>query len=203
MIDLDEAQWEDLFTGVLTLALRIAMPKRSQDTSTEQHQASKASQRDRAKEATQRAFDRFFRVRPDVRTIDELRTYLEGAMRSALNHSYRKTQKEHEEAAMVEHIVVSGGAAASAEVAILDAADERRDEHRLARRKRLLFEELRDDPIALGTVQCLEKGIDGAEEQARTLKCSPEDVRNARKRRSRAVQRILDAEGDEDEDSEE
>jgi hypothetical protein len=106
---------------------------------------------------------------------------------------------------MVEHVVLTGGVAPSAEVAILEEAEERREEARedrtLARRKKLLAKELRGDRIALGTVECLEKGIDDPAEQARILKCSVPDIHNARKRRSRAVQRILDAEGDEDEDS--
>jgi hypothetical protein len=207
MIDLDQVPWEDLFTDVLTLAVRGAMPRRSQDADDEEHRHSRATQRDRAREATQRAFERFFRVMPILDTIDELRRYLEGAMRSELNHSYRETHKAYEEEAVVEHVVLTGGVSPSAEVAILEEAEERRAEARedrkLARRKELLREELRGDRVALGAIECLEKGIDDPAEQARILRCSVPDIHNARKRRSRAVQRILDAEGDEDEDSEE
>ena len=200
MIQLDDKQWDALYEEVLVRAVRISAPRRREGAAPEEHEFNRATQRDRAKESTQKAFERYYRVRPPAQSIDELRRYLIGAMRSELNHSYRETHKEYEEAAVIEMATVSGNSALSAEAAILEVGEIERDRRRLERRKKMLLAELEGDALARGTVECIAKGVDDPAEQARILKCSVEDIRNARKRRSRAVERVLASETDEDEE---
>jgi hypothetical protein len=178
LIELDKKQWESVYKDVLLLAVRIARSK------------------DRAYEATQQAFERCLRVRPPVESVEELSKYLKGAMRSALGHGYRETHKDYESAAATEHAVVSGGASPSAEEANLEAGDQAREERRIARRTENLMKELENDPIARGTVECIAEGIDEPAEQARILKRSVDEIYKARKRRNRAVERVLAAEKD-------
>jgi hypothetical protein len=77
-----------VYKDVLLLAVRIARSK------------------DRAYEATQQAFERCLRVRPQVESVEELSKYLKGAMRSALGHGYRETHRDYESAAATEQAFV-------------------------------------------------------------------------------------------------
>ena len=81
----------------------------------------------------------------------------------------------------------------SAEILNLEAgyADRRR------KRAALAIQRLREnfaaegDTIALGTIDCIAKGKTEPREQARILGCSVEAIYDARKRRKRALEKIL------------
>lgn len=195
LIQLGKKAWEDLYDQVFVIALRMT---HTRDPS------QRATQADRAQEATQRAFDRCWRVRPaNLSTLDELRNYLVWGVRSELSNVSREaaSRREHEARAAVEASAVAGAMHASAEVISIEVAAAKRRRERAVRALKRLREDLAGDPISLGTVDCLEKGVSRPAEQARILGCTVDEIHAARKRRNRALERILDAmdaEGDEE-----
>jgi hypothetical protein len=178
----------------LLIALRMT---RTRDAKQE------ATQQDRAREATQRAFDRYLRVRPaDIGTIDALRGYLVGAVRSELSHmnDEQVARREHEAASWVESSAVGDSTVRSAEVIHIEVAIAERRRKRAASAIKRIREDLSGDRIALGTIDCIEKGKTEPAEQARLLGCSVEEIHAARKRRKRALEKILAAQAAEDEE---
>ena len=189
MIEVAKQEWERLFKEVLVAALRMTHTKDSMLV---------ATHRDRAREATQRAFERCLRVRPaEVRSVDALRAYLVKAVRSELSHANdeQESRLEREGAAAVEQATVGGSVHTSAEVIHLDAARALRRRNRAALAIERLREELtaQSDAIALGTVDCIAAGKTEPADQAAFLKCSVEEIYAARKRRKRVLEKILDA----------
>jgi len=187
VIELDNKEWERLFRQVFVVAVRMT---RSKDPTQE------VTQIDRAREATQRAFDRCLRVRPaHLDTVEALRMYLSWAVRSALSHANEEhaLRRENEAAVVTELATVGSTAVASAETMTLEVAASERERQRAVRALKRLREELADDRIALGTVECIAAGKTEPADQAGLLKCSIEEVHAARKRRKRALKRILDA----------
>jgi hypothetical protein len=189
VIEVAKQEWERLFKEVLVAALRMTHTKDSMLV---------ATHRDRAREATQRAFERCLRVRPaEVRSVDALRAYLVKAVRSELSHANdeQDSRSEREGAAAVEQATVGGRVHASAEVIHLDAARALRRRNRAALAIERLREELtaQTDTIALGTVDCIAAGKTEPADQAAFLECSVEEIYAARKRRKRVLEKILDA----------
>ena len=185
MIELDRTIWERLYREVLMLALRITRTR---------NQAQEATQADRAREATQRAFERYLRSQPpDVDSIESLRRYLVGALRSELGNALREqtSRMRGEHAWLVEEATLDGDAAVSAETMQLEKAEAERRRLRAARAIERLDVELAGDPIALGTVECIKRGQEKPEEQARILGCTIQEIHAARKRRRRVLTRIL------------
>ncbi len=185
MIDLGEKAWERLFGEVLLIATRMT---RTRDALQE------ATQIDRAREATQQAFERYLRVRPaNLDTIEAVRKYLVWTVRSVLSNAKEEqgARRRHESAASTEQATVDGVVARSAEVIHIEvaAANRRRECAALALKR--LYEALSDDRVALGTIDCIEKGKTEPAEQARILECSVEEIYAARKRRKRALDKIL------------
>jgi hypothetical protein len=189
VIEIGKQEWNRLFKEVLVAALRMTRTKDAMLV---------ATQNDRAREATQRAFERCLRVRPaEVSSVDALRAYLVKAVRSELSHANAEqaSRSEREGAAAVEEAAIGRSVSASAEVIHLE------DVRALRRRKRadLAIERLRQeltgesDAIALGTVDCIEAGKTQPADQAALLKCSIEEIYAARKRRKRVLEKILGA----------
>jgi len=192
VIELGKKDWDRLFREVLAFALRMTHTK---------NEMLKATQRDRAFEATQRGFERCLRVRPaSVDSIEALRVYLIKAVKSALSNANteQESRSEREGAAAVEEGTLGRSVTASAEVIHLDAVRAQRRRSRAARAIEELRRELgaASDTIALGTVECIAAGQTGPAEQAAILKCSIEEIYAARKRRKRMLEKILEALGD-------
>lgn len=191
-----QLEWARLFKEVLLVASRLTS---SSDRKLEW------TARDRAREATQRAFERYARVRPQgVEDLEALRRYLVGAMRSELGHALasEEARKKAEKAAVMELRTVGGGSLPSPEGIHLDAAAAGVERDRAARTVEALRAELDGDTIALGTIDCIAEGHTAPEEQARILGCEVEEIYNARKRRKRALERVLERPKREDDDKE-
>jgi len=187
VIEVAKQEWERLFKEVLVAALRMTHTKDSMLV---------ATHRDRAREATQRAFERCLRVRPaEVRSVDALRAYLVKAVRSELSHANEEqaSRLEREGAAAVEEATVGGSVHASAEVVHLDVARALRRRNRAALAIERLRQELAaaSDTIALGTIDCIAAGKTEPADQATFLACSVEEIYAARKRRKRVLEKIL------------
>ena len=99
---------------------------------------------------------------------------------------------------------LTGGATPSAETMNLEAKQQVVDLRRSRRLMRRLRRKLRDanDTVGLGMLQCIADGHPAAEDQARILKCTVEDIWNARKRRNRAKDEVLAEYTDEGDDEE-
>jgi hypothetical protein len=197
VIELEQAEWNRLFKEVLVVALRMTHTK-------DEHL--KATRRDQAREATQRAFDRLWRSKPArLDTVEAVRGYLEGALRSELSNEKRDqtVRQGYEAAAAREEVALGRGAGAPAEVVHLEAARAHRERDRAARILTRLREELAasSDKIALGTIDCLAQGHTAPAEQAKILQCSVEDIHAARKRRTRAVRKIVAAVDEDDKEN--
>jgi hypothetical protein len=187
VIELQKPQWDRLYKEVLVVALRVTYTKKKEQ---------QATQCDRAHEATQRAFERCWRLKPaHIGTIEELRTYLLWGMRSDLHHDNRErgSRETHELAAAVEEVTMDRGATPPAEVIHLDQARANRARQRAALAISKLREALAEDRIALGTVECIAKGDTEPAKQAAILQCPIEEIHAARKRRKRALEKILAA----------
>ncbi|HEY8039211.1 MAG TPA: hypothetical protein VIF15_05425 [Polyangiaceae bacterium] len=188
MIDLTKKDWDALYRDVLVKALQMTFTK---------DEKRKATQADRAREATQRVFDRYFRVRPpDVESIDSLRGYLVRALRSEQSNE-RNGEKAHKriaEEAAVDTATAQGETRASPEQKNLERAQDEADEERDRRRLKALRAELAGDAIALGTLECIARDETEPAKQAVTLKCSVDAIHAARKRRDRARERVVAAE---------
>ncbi len=187
MIALDDEQWDRLYREVLVSALRRTHTKDPKQEWTRRQQAC---------EATQRAFERCLRLKPpDLTSLDAVRLYLLKAVRSELSNVKREdaARAVHEAAAGVEDETLGRIAAAPAEVIHLDEARARRNRLRAAEAIQKLRQELTEakDDIALGTIECIEKGMTRPAEQAVLLKCSIDDIHNARRRRKWALAKIL------------
>jgi hypothetical protein len=185
VIDLSEREWVRLYKEVAVIAQRMTYTKVEKQRWTA---------RDRAQEAVQRAFERFLTLRPEaVRSFDEARAYLLGAVRSELwnVHERGETRREAEKAAVVEEATVTGGAAPAAEQMQLEHSGRVSEQARAARIVELTREELKDDRIALGTMECIAREQAAPAEQAKTLGCTVEEVYSARMRRKRAMTRAL------------
>jgi hypothetical protein len=196
VIELDKNGYQRLYAQVLLIAMRLTHTK---------DQSQQASQVDRAREATQRAFERYLRVRPaNLDTPEKLRSYLVWRVRSEMSHAQEEqaVRREYEAAAAIEQATVGGRAGPSAEVVHIEhaAAERRRD--RAKRAIPRLRTELAEDPIALGTIDCLKKGKTRPAQQALILGCSVEEIYAARRRRKRALKNVLAAIDAEDEKKE-
>jgi hypothetical protein len=196
VIELDDKGWKRLFAEVLVVAIRMT---RTRDNSQE------ATEVDRAREATQRAFERCLRVRPaDVDSVDALRKYLVGSVRSALSNAKQQemARRKNETAASIEQATVGDPAGPSAEVISLEAFAAKRRRERAADALKALRERLAGDAIALGTIECIEQGKTEPAQQARILDCPVEEIYAARKRRKRVLEQILAAQETEDNEEE-
>lgn len=198
LVQLDRAQWTRLYKEVTLKALQLTHTKvrRLEYTA-----------RDRAQEAVQRAFERFLRIQPaDVKTLDEARSWLVWRVRSELwNVKEREvTRKEAEAEAVVEDATVRGTSGPSPEQMQLDAAQESRQRTRAQRIVDALREELKKsgDTLALATIDLIANDKTAPEEQARQLGVGVDEIYNARKRRKRAMEKVvarIDAEEKKDE----
>jgi hypothetical protein len=185
LVELDKNGWTRLHAEVLVLVLRMTGTRSA---------ILRPTQSDRAREAVQQAFERYLRVRPaGVDTVDALRRYLVGAARSALSnekdaHAARRT---HEKAAMTEREAVDGSAARSMEDDVIESFEEQENRERAGRIVARLRQALAGDAVALATIDCIERGETEPAEQARLLGQAVEEIYAARKRRKRALDRIL------------
>jgi hypothetical protein len=187
MIELSESEWNDLVKQVLVFALRQTHTR---------NVSRQPTQRDRAREAVQRACERCVRVRPaHIQTVDALRTYLFWAVRSELAHASEEgaARRGGESLAAAEAQTLGKASSPSAEVLNLEAGTADRGRKRAALAVERLREELEaaGDAIALGTVECIAKDNTEPSEQARILGCSVQQIYDARKRRKRALEKIL------------
>jgi hypothetical protein len=197
-VTLTDADWKRLYKEMSLLAHRMTFTKDPKKQWTA---------RDRAQEAVQKACLRFLELRPaGLDTLDAVRHYLAGAVRSALGHASERAalRKETEGEAASEEAHVTGGATPSAETMNLEAKQQVVDLRRSRRLMRRLRRKLKDanDTVGLGMLQCIADGHHAAEDQARILKCTVDDIWNARKRRNRAKDEVLAEYTDEGDDEE-
>jgi hypothetical protein len=198
LVNLTRKQWSQLYMAILVLALRMTFTKQKKLEWTA---------RDRAQEAVQRAFERYLRLDPpEVRTLEQLQTYIAGAVRSALGHvrEAEEVRKIVERAAVTEQQAIAGAAMPSPEQMNLEAGRSAGDRSRAARIVGRVRERLRrnGDSVALGTMECVTKGIQNAADQAEYLKCSLDAVYRARERRAKVLAEVTAAYVDDDEDEE-
>jgi hypothetical protein len=197
-VTLTDADWKRLYKEMSLLAHRMTFTKDPKQQWTA---------RDRAQEAVQKACLRYLEVRPaGLDTLADVRHYLAGALRSTLGHASERaaTRQETEGEAAAEEVHLTGGATPSAETMNLEAKQQVVDLRRSRRLMRRLRRKLRDanDTIGLGMLDCIAKGHTAAEDQARILECTVEDIYNARKRRNRAKDEVLAEYTDEGDDEE-
>jgi phosphopantetheine adenylyltransferase len=123
-------------------------------------------------------------------------------VRSALSNAKQEqtSRRKHETEASIEQATVRGAAGASADVIQLEVFVAKRRRERAARAIETLREQLADDRIALGTVECIAKGKTEPAQQARILTCSVDEIYAARKRRKRVLEKILAAQEAEDDE---
>jgi hypothetical protein len=148
-------------------------------------------------EAVQDAFERYFQKDPPgLDTVDAVKRYLVWTVRSELSNAREagETRKEYEAAAAVEQETVDPPVFGSPEQMSLEASLAEREKDRDRQRLEATRRELADDPIALGTLECIVQGKTDPAEQAAILKCPVEEIYNARKRRKRAIEKVLAAE---------
>jgi hypothetical protein len=188
LITLTKPDWDKLFTDVLLIAQKMTWTKVKERQPT---------QRDKAMEAVQDAFERFFQKDPPgLATVDEVKRYLVWTVRSELSNAREagETRKEYEAEAVVEQETVDPPVLGSPEQMNLEASQAEIEKERDRRRLEATRRELADDPIALGTLECMVQGKTDPAEQAVILKCPVEEIYNARKRRKRAIEKVLAAE---------
>jgi hypothetical protein len=155
------------------------------------------TEHDRAQEAVQRACLRYLHMQPrEVTTTDALRGYLVAAVRSELGHAAARaqTRRELEDHAAREDAALGRGAHESVEVAKVERSGRAEQIVRarwLSRRlERVLTRD--GDKLAVDTIRCVARGVTEPEAQARDLGVEVEEIYNARKRRKRAMQRVLE-----------
>ncbi len=190
MLDLSHREWTALYNRVLHIALGM--------TRTDDHKFA-FTQRDRAQEAVQRAWLRYFNLRPaGLDTPDAVRDYLLGAVRSSLGNvaARAQTRREIEGKAVAEEAAITrtkAGTTPSVEALKLAQAEQIDEVKRAANLTRRLTRRLKraGDTVGLDTLRCIARGVIDPEAQARELGCGAAEIYNARKRRSRAMQQVL------------
>lgn len=185
MVTLTKEQWTRLYKEVFGFAQASTF---SRDTKQQW------TARDRAQEAVQKACLRMLETKPaEVKTYEDARNYLFGAVRSSLYNAReeRATRKEAEEEAMAEEVHVGRWTTPSAEAMNLEKGEQGRLQRRAARIVELTREELKGDAIALGTMDCIAEDIDKPAAQARKLGCEVREIYKARSRRKTAMERAI------------
>lgn len=150
--------------------------------------------RDRAQEAVQKACLRLLETKPaSVRTYEDARDYLLGAIRSSLYNAaeQRAKRKEVEKEAMAEEVHLGRWTSQSPEAMHLEKGEQTRSQRRAARIVELTREELKGDVIALGTMDCIAEDVDKPAEQAEKLGCDVTEIYKARSRRKTALARAI------------
>jgi hypothetical protein len=194
LIQLTQHEWTRLYKEVLILALRM--------THTKVH-ALEWTTRDWAQKAVQDACMRYFRRQPaGIDTVDDLRRYLVWAVRSELGHAKRLEATRHatEGAAAAEAKHLGEDLTPSPEAMHLGMRQRLADEAREERLVRKLRQKLADakDTIAFATMDLIAEDKTSPAEQARALGCDVEEIYNARKRRKRAMEQVLEEDRDEE-----
>lgn len=185
MVTLTKEQWTRLYKEVSAFAQASTFTKDARK---------KWTARDRAQEAVQKACLRLLETKPaSVKTYEDARVYLCGAVRSSLHHAAerQKTRKEAEKEAMAEEVHLGRWTTPSTEAMHLEKGQQIRSHRRAARIVELTREELKGDAIALGTMDCIAADIDKPAAQARKLGCQVEEVYAARARRKNAMDRAI------------
>jgi hypothetical protein len=160
VIDLPEHEWVRLFKEVFLVTLRMTKDSKQRWT-----------QRDRAQEATETAFERLYRLDPrGLDDRDPVFGYLVGAARSELGSTLERAAEEAEPAPA--------------------------DPGSAAEKIEMLRASLKGDRIGRATIDLLEKGVDAPDEQARSLGVDEEEIYNARARRRRAMARVVESRGE-------
>ncbi|HEX8796004.1 MAG TPA: hypothetical protein VF765_33875 [Polyangiaceae bacterium] len=185
MVTLTKEQWTRLYKEVsgFAQASTFTKDKKQQWTS-----------RDRAQEAVQKACLRLLETKPaDVKTYEDARDYLFGAIRSSLYNAReeRVTRKAVEKEVMAEEVHLGRWTTPSAETMQLEKGEQGRSHRRAARIVELTREELKGDAIALGTMDCIAEDIDKPADQAKKLGCDVREVYKARFRRKTALDRAI------------
>jgi len=185
LVTLTKEQWARLYKEVSGFAHASTFSKdpKKQWTS-----------RDRAQEAVQKACLRLLETKPaSVKTYEDARDYLCGAIRSSLYNAGERQQKrkEVEKEAMAEEVHLGRWTTPSAETMQLEKGEQGRSHGRAARIVELTREELKGDAIALGTMDCIADDVDKPADQAEKLGCQIEEVYAARIRRKRAMARAI------------
>ena len=185
MVTLTKEQWVRLYKEVsgFAQASTFTKDKKRQWTA-----------RDRAQEAVQNACLRLLETKPaSVKTYEDARDYLLGAIRSSLynERERQQTRKEAEKEVMAEEVHLGRWTTPSAETMHLEKGEHTRSHGRAARIVELTREELKGDAIALGTMDCIADDVDKPAEQAEKLGCQIEEVYAARMRRKRAMARAI------------
>ena len=185
MVKLTKEQWTRLYKEAAAFAHGVTFTK---------VEKRKWTNRDRAQEALQRACLRFLEVKPpSVETYEQARDYLMAAVRSELSHARERweTRKEHEKAAVVDHLTTEGASKPSPEQMQLEKAEQVREQGRAARIIEYTREYAAGDRLVLGTIDCIEREIEEPADQAKELGCAVEEIYLARKRRVYAVEKAI------------
>lgn len=185
MLHITDAEWTRLYKELVLAARRLTFTK---------SRAKEWTARDRGQEAVQRACERFLRRQPPwLATLDDARAYLIGAVRSELGHARREGVRrgEAESKAAIEQGTLEPQLSPSAQDAKAAQAIASAAQERAERVVALTREELGNDTIALGTMDCIADDKDAPAEQADILGCSVEEIYLARSRRKRAMARAI------------
>jgi hypothetical protein len=185
VVTLSKEQWARLYKEVSAFAHATTFTKAAKQ---------KWTARDRAQEAVQKACLRLLETKPaSVKTYEDARDYLFGAIRSSLHNegARREKRKEVEKEAMAEEVHLGRWTTQSAETMHLEKGEQTRSHRRAARIVELTRDELKGDAIALGTMDCIADDVDKPADQAEKLGCQIEEVYAARLRRKRAMARAI------------
>ena len=195
MVKLTQKEFTRLYKMILVLTLRIIQGTKIRELDW--------TERDRAQEAVQRAFERLQRVDPSsVRDFETAKKYLAGAARSELSNVLKReaSRRRREKAAALDEVATSVGFVPSAEQAMFEAGQAKVESDKLdasqahaARIVNKCREILEGDALALRTIDLLLDDITDPHEHARILKRQIRDIHNARKRRNRAIKKAEEA----------
>jgi DNA-directed RNA polymerase specialized sigma24 family protein len=146
-------------------------------------------------------------IDPERRPWDPARhpnftTYLCRVVKSIALNRATSARDHYEREAGVAYAVAQGDAAPSAEDSLLEYARERRTRERQERLFAALIDELSDDPLARRLALLSRDGIDRPADQARAEQRPIEEIRAARKRVQRAVEKLVAAARGEESDEE-
>ncbi len=186
--ELDERALTRLFKEVIVHALRVTQPTEKKTN---------FMNADRARNAVQRLYERYRRVQPEVETYENLKGYLMATViREIQNADEQERARGRAEARAAAHADWLGAHVVRSHEEELRAREtERETRERAERMERRLRELLVDDRVAIGTIDAFKAGHETREAQAAFVGVTEEDIKNARRRRERAVAIVREEEG--------
>ncbi len=180
MYEPNQQELTRLFKEVIVHALRVTQPTEKKTN---------FMNADRARNAVQRLYERYRRVQPEVETYENLKGYLMATViREIQNADEQERARGRAEARAAAHADWLGAHVVRSHEEELRAREtERETRERALRMEARLRELLVDDPVAIGTIDAFKAGHETREAQAAFLGVTEEDIKNARRRRERAV----------------